>query len=48
MDDIDLEILKILCNDGRKTFQDIASIIGISKDKVRRRFNAIKKEIPKP
>jgi Lrp/AsnC family transcriptional regulator, leucine-responsive regulatory protein len=46
MDDIDLEILKILCNDGRKTFQDIAAIIGISKDKARRRFNAIKKEIP--
>jgi DNA-binding Lrp family transcriptional regulator len=46
MDDIDLEILKILCKDGRKTFKDIAPIIGISKDIARRRFNAIKKEIP--
>ena len=38
-DDIDVAIIRILCNDGRASFSDIAKAVGVSIGTVRNRIN---------
>ncbi len=44
MDEIDSEIIRILCNDARTPFKKIGKMLGIGTDTVFRRFDKLKKE----
>jgi Lrp/AsnC family transcriptional regulator for asnA, asnC and gidA len=46
MDEIDVKILKILIKDARTPFSKIGKILGISKDRVKRRYEKIKQKNP--
>jgi len=46
MDELDIEILKILIKDARTPFNKIGKMLGVSKDRVKRRYERIKQRNP--
>jgi Lrp/AsnC family transcriptional regulator for asnA, asnC and gidA len=44
LDEIDAEILRILCKDARTSFKRVGQMLGIGTDTVFRRFDRLKKE----